>query len=298
MAVRFPRVVTTQYQGEYIEVIPLKATIEASQWQLIRIIAKVISALLFCFSKSELYIVSIGEKSFKKPAIATDAVHILSGSNGSGRTIYQLVGIIRSNPPGEGHGGAVGGFDNVTTTPEGEEVLNSPLFTVLEESEEEIGAAISLLGVDKEAIRTDYNTSVIGGNITLGGRECSLSIRSAGTFKTAREELPQGGETIPGANGEKRVHLVRSVLVYVDTKGIDISDPENVKSLYRAGSDASAICVADVTDIVNRATTREEGIRLGRAFREREGWGIIHHGDVIGSACYELHRLQNDHFAF
>lgn len=279
--------------GEFIKINPVENNIQTLQSSFTRFINKVISYVFafFKIEQEEIYTVSFGEKSFRKPAIATDAVHILRGKNSSGEKVYKLVGIIRGLPPGKDKGATPGGFNNVDISRiTKKEIFDSAISTAMSESEEEMEAKLTISSDEKEILRSDYNRESYETKIVLNGQNFDVMILKAGEFKTSDELMSQGGESIENGLGQKRVHIARSVLVYVDLADTNIEDDEALKGFYKPGDDAAKILIANVTPLVEASHSFDAGIAAGRAFREENGWGIIHHGDILGSACYQLNQ--------
>ena len=239
------------------------------------------------------YMVSIARKTFRTPACAADAVHILKGINSKGKTIFQQVGIIRKAEPGKDKGATIGGFNNVNISAEGIETLASPISTAFEESDEEAGAKLTMTAADKRRVADDYNCERIDAKIKLKDELYSVVVMNAGVFKTSDELLSNGGERISLLDSAKRVHQATSILVFVDCNKRNIEDALELKEWYKADSDAAGICINDVTNEVNGSTSLEIGLVKGAEFVKKNGWGIIHHGSILGAAWYKANQHLN-----
>lgn len=199
----------------------------------------------------------IGQLAWIKPTLAADlGIFIKSGAH------HYFVGIIRKNPPGQGAPAIIGGILNAS------EVLDSPIYTMLREVQEESNLKITYEG-DLESLRENYAIQQIP--VKVHGFECiskdlselSSNIYYITTIPTTEQER--------NADGTKRVYMTTAYAMYLDMTQYKL-DEKSLRKIFQAGDDAEDMAIFDVTKAVIKGKPEEEDL---------PPFGLSHHKDLL-----------------
>jgi hypothetical protein len=237
-------------------------------------------------SENELCITvgNIFQKSFPKPALASDLALVVKGLDTDGSLKHALISGIRLNEPGKGGPAFFGGFRDLSMA-DGKQHFLSGIFAAIKEGREEGGIQVSVPNAGSYI--ENYDADKINVNTTIQGCNYPAEINYVGTIKTSDAALSEGGEML--SDGTKRVHATSCYTCVIDVGGVFAS--LDLFSAFTAGDDITGIIVTDISEAVDSPAS-DLDLRISNVSL-RLGFGIQHHNTLLQMVVKKLHCLNS-----